>query len=87
LYKYHMIHHGYCQLLHYMDMYHIWYSMFIDTLSAVERQNHSLKKYIEMCVLYRIWYKMHWRVKCDDSTPRHKKYGLTFWHRNLTFKF
>jgi hypothetical protein len=23
LYKYHMIHHGYCQLLHYMDMYHI----------------------------------------------------------------
>jgi hypothetical protein len=60
-----MIHHGYCQLLHYMDMYHISYNMFTDNLSvapigvyhicytpAVERQNHSLKKYIEICVLY-----------------------------------
>jgi hypothetical protein len=45
--------------------------MFIDILSvapiavyricdtaAVERQNHSLKKYMEICVLYHIWYKM-----------------------------
>jgi hypothetical protein len=44
-----------------MDMYHIWYNMFIDNLSvapigvyhmcytpAVERQNHSLKKYVEI---------------------------------------
>jgi hypothetical protein len=65
-----MIHHGYCQLLHYMDMYHIRY-VFIDNLSvapigvyyicyipAVERQNHSLKKYMEIYVLYHIWYKM-----------------------------
>jgi hypothetical protein len=58
LYKYHMLHHGYCQILHYMDMYRIWY-MFLENLSvapiavyhicysaAVERQNHSLiKKY------------------------------------------
>jgi hypothetical protein len=71
-----MIEHGYCQLLHYKYMYHIWYYMFIDNLSvapialyhicytpAVERQNHSLKKYMEMCVLYHIWYKMQWRVK------------------------
>jgi hypothetical protein len=53
-----------------MVMYHI-YNMFIDKLSvapvgvyhicyipAVERQNHSLKKYMEICVLYHIWYKM-----------------------------
>jgi hypothetical protein len=25
---------------------------------AVERQNHSLKEYMEICVLYHIWYKM-----------------------------
>jgi hypothetical protein len=56
-------------------MYHIWYIMVIDNLSvapiavyhicytpAVERQNHSLKKYMEICVLYRIWYKMQWKV-------------------------
>jgi hypothetical protein len=61
-----MIRHGYCELLHYMDMYHIWY-MCIDNLSvapiavyhicytpAVERQNHSLNKYMEKCVLYHI---------------------------------
>jgi hypothetical protein len=64
---YHMIHHGYCQPLHYMDMYHIWYNMFIDNLSvksiavyhigyipAVERQNHSLIniwKYV-YCIIY-----------------------------------
>jgi hypothetical protein len=66
-----MIHHGYCQLLHYMDMYHIWNSLFIDNLSvahiavyhicytaAVEGQKLSLKKYMEICVLHRIWYKM-----------------------------
>jgi hypothetical protein len=70
-----MIHHGYCQLLHYMDMYHIWNNTFIDNLSvasigvyhicyipAVERQNHSLKKYMEIRVLYHIWYKLRWRV-------------------------
>jgi hypothetical protein len=71
-----MLHHGYCQLLHYMYMYHVWYNMFIDNLSvvpiavyhicytpAVERQNHSHKKYMEVCVLYHIWYKMQWKVK------------------------
>jgi hypothetical protein len=67
-----MIHDGYCQLLHYLYMYHICYVMFIDNLSvvpiavyricysaAVERQNHSLKKYMKICVLFHIWYKMH----------------------------
>jgi hypothetical protein len=70
-----MIHHGYCLLFHYMDMYHIWYNMFIDVSlppialyhicysPAVERQNHSLKKYVEICVLCHIWYRMQWRVK------------------------
>jgi hypothetical protein len=68
-----------------MDMYHIWYSMFIDNLSvapiavyhicytaAVERQNHSLKKYMEMCVLYHVWYKMQWMVKAVLKTRQFK---------------
>jgi hypothetical protein len=76
VYVSHTIHYGYCQPLHYMSMYHIWYNMFIDNLSvepiavyhigytpAVERQNHSPKKYMEICVLYHIWYKMQQRVK------------------------
>jgi hypothetical protein len=55
-------------------MYYIWY-MFIDSLSvapiavyhicysaAVERQKHSLKKYMDKYVLYHVWYKMQWRV-------------------------
>jgi hypothetical protein len=33
-------------------LYHICYT------AAVERQNHSLKKCMEICVLYHIWYKM-----------------------------
>jgi hypothetical protein len=36
---------------------------------VVKRQNRSLKKYMEICVLYHIWYAMQWRVKfclgCD----------------------
>jgi hypothetical protein len=50
-----------------MDMYHIRYNMFIDNLlvgpsavyhicytPAVERQNHYVKKYIEIYILYHI---------------------------------
>jgi hypothetical protein len=33
-------------------VYHICYT------PAVDRQNHSLKKHMEVCVLYHIWYKI-----------------------------
>jgi hypothetical protein len=56
----HMIQHVYWQPLSApIAVYHICYS------AAVERQNHSLKKYMEICVLYHIWYRVEWRVNFE----------------------
>jgi hypothetical protein len=77
-----MIHNGYCQLLHSMDMYHIWY-MFIDNSSmapiavyhicytpAVERVRtiplRNIWKYV-YCIIY--------GTKCSE--------GLNITLRNL----